>query len=34
LRAAAEKPAVEKLGRECRVAPEMVQAGFENFDLF
>lgn len=34
LRAAAEKPAVEDLGREYRVAPEMVQAGFEDFDLF
>jgi hypothetical protein len=34
LRAAAEKPAVEKLGREHRVAPQMVQAGFEDLDLF
>lgn len=34
LRAAAEKPAVEKLRREHRVAPQMVQAGFEDLDLF
>ena len=34
LRPAAEKPAVEKPGREYRVAPQMVQAGFEDLDLF
>lgn len=34
LRAAAKKPAIEKLGREHGVAPEMVQAGFEDRDLF
>jgi hypothetical protein len=34
LRAAAEKPAVEDLGRDYRVAPEMMQAGFEDLDLF
>jgi len=33
LRAAAEQPAIEQLGREHRVASEMVQAGFEDLDL-
>jgi hypothetical protein len=34
LRAAAEQPAIEKLGREHRVASEVAQAGFEDLDLF
>jgi hypothetical protein len=34
LRAEAEQPAIEKLRRQRRVAPQVVQARFEDVDLF
>lgn len=34
LRAAAEQPAIEKLRRRHRLAPQVVQARFEDVDLF